>query len=203
MGSIKNRALSRIFFFLLGCALLRFGGSHSPLDAEAVCDQPTERAEREMENVPQSDRKGDLQIDRDLLGEKIGVNVHVAPLQSPNVRDLIEQSEDVSHRLDGNAVRDRRFRCLVASDDDVDACNVDPEMPEKAGEEEREDLFDEIEVAYRCDCSEDRMARGICSLPEGDIEDLFKEEKSIEAVCHFCGKKYLFSQEKVRALRKK
>ncbi|MBP3321478.1 MAG: Hsp33 family molecular chaperone HslO [Clostridia bacterium] len=64
------------------------------------------------------------------------------------------------------------------------------------------DLFDEIEVDYHCDCSKERMARGICSLPEKDIDELFEKEKNIETVCHFCGKTYGFSEEEVRGLRK-
>jgi molecular chaperone Hsp33 len=65
------------------------------------------------------------------------------------------------------------------------------------------DFFDEIEVSYKCDCSRDRMARGICSLPDGDIEELFEKEKTIETVCHFCGKSYEFSEEEVLAIRGK
>ena len=65
------------------------------------------------------------------------------------------------------------------------------------------DFFDEIEVAYKCDCSRDRMARGICSLPDGDIEELFEKEKTIETVCHFCGKTYEFSEQEVLQIRGK
>lgn len=65
------------------------------------------------------------------------------------------------------------------------------------------DFFDEIEVDYRCDCSRDRMARGICSLPDSDIAELFAEEKNIETVCHFCGKTYEFSADEVAAIREK
>lgn len=65
------------------------------------------------------------------------------------------------------------------------------------------DFFDEIEVDYRCDCSRDRMARGICSLPDSDIAELFAKEKNIETVCHFCGKTYEFSVDEVAAIREK
>ncbi len=65
------------------------------------------------------------------------------------------------------------------------------------------DFFDEIEVGYRCDCSRDRMARGVISLPDSDLQDLFLEENFIETVCHFCAEKYIFTKEEVDALRGK
>lgn len=60
------------------------------------------------------------------------------------------------------------------------------------------DLFDEIPVAYLCDCSRERMGRGIASLPESDLDEIFSDRDEAEAVCRFCGKKYRFKREELR-----
>lgn len=64
------------------------------------------------------------------------------------------------------------------------------------------DLFDEIGVSYLCDCSRERMGRGIASLQEGDLEEVFSEKEEAEAVCRFCGKRYLFTKEEVLGIRR-
>ena len=63
------------------------------------------------------------------------------------------------------------------------------------------DLFDEIPAGYVCDCSKERMGRGIASLQKQDIEEIFKDGKNAEAVCRFCGKKYVFTKEDVARFR--
>ncbi len=63
------------------------------------------------------------------------------------------------------------------------------------------DLFDELTVEYRCDCSYDRTKRAIISLGKDEVESIFKEqrekgeEEKIELGCHFCDKKYIFTKE--------
>ena len=57
------------------------------------------------------------------------------------------------------------------------------------------DLFDTIDVDYVCDCSKDRMMRAIISLGKKEIDELIKENGKIEVCCHFCDKKYAFSEE--------
>lgn len=65
------------------------------------------------------------------------------------------------------------------------------------------DLFDELEVEYKCDCSVDRIKRAVISLGKDEIESIFKEqrekgeEEKIQLECHFCDKKYAFSREDV------
>ena len=68
------------------------------------------------------------------------------------------------------------------------------------------DLFDELEVEYKCDCSVDRIKRAIISLGKDEIESIFAEqrengqEEKIELECHFCDKKYAFHREDVDKL---
>ena len=63
------------------------------------------------------------------------------------------------------------------------------------------DLFDELTVEYKCDCSYDRTRRAIVSLGKAEIDSIFAEkrdngeEEKIELECHFCDKKYVFTKE--------
>lgn len=65
------------------------------------------------------------------------------------------------------------------------------------------DLFDEIEVGYRCDCSEERMGQALLTLPKEDLRELFAEQKEIETGCRFCGSVYRFTEESLGALAAK
>lgn len=68
------------------------------------------------------------------------------------------------------------------------------------------DLFDEIEVEYKCDCSRERTGRALMSLGKKEVTDIFdearakgeKEETTLE--CHFCDKKYTFTRDEALAL---
>lgn len=47
---------------------------------------------------------------------------------------------------------------------------------------------------YICNCSRDRMERNLITLGREEIRDLIAEQRGAELVCHFCNKKYVFSE---------
>ncbi len=63
------------------------------------------------------------------------------------------------------------------------------------------DLFDAIEVEYKCDCSRERMRKKIKSLGSKEITNMFDEQESegkkrvLTAVCHFCNSEYNFTEK--------
>ena len=63
------------------------------------------------------------------------------------------------------------------------------------------DLFDELYVDYKCDCSYDRTKRAVYSLGKKEVEDIFSEQKAkgqeekITVSCHFCNKEYDFPKD--------
>ena len=69
------------------------------------------------------------------------------------------------------------------------------------------DLFDELEVEYKCNCSKERTARAIYSLGIKDVESIFEEQRNegeterLVLDCQFCNKQYEFSKEEVLDLR--
>lgn len=71
------------------------------------------------------------------------------------------------------------------------------------------DLFDELEVEYKCDCSRERTERALISVGEKECEGIFKEQREkgeeevIQLECNFCNAKYRFTKENVAKLFKK
>jgi molecular chaperone Hsp33 len=65
------------------------------------------------------------------------------------------------------------------------------------------DLFDEIDVDYRCTCSRERMERAITSISKDDLRKLFDEQiaegkpEELEIRCRFCNSTYTFTPEDV------
>ena len=63
------------------------------------------------------------------------------------------------------------------------------------------DLFDENEIAYRCDCSRERTRRALMSLPAKDLTEMIDDGKEIEMTCRFCDKRYTFSIDELKKIR--
>ncbi|MBR2336080.1 MAG: Hsp33 family molecular chaperone HslO [Clostridia bacterium] len=61
------------------------------------------------------------------------------------------------------------------------------------------DLFDVIDVDYKCTCSRERMHKALVSLGEKDLRKLFDEQiaegkpEELEVECRFCNSKYTFT----------
>ena len=61
------------------------------------------------------------------------------------------------------------------------------------------DLFDEIDVEYKCTCSEERMRNALRAMGERDIMKLFDEQEAegkpreLEVCCRFCDSKFTFT----------
>lgn len=66
------------------------------------------------------------------------------------------------------------------------------------------DLFDVIDVDYKCTCSRDRMQKALISLGEKDLRKLFDEQiaegkpEELEIECRFCNTKYSFTPEDLK-----
>lgn len=70
------------------------------------------------------------------------------------------------------------------------------------------DIFDELDVEYRCTCSEKRIRGALCSLGEKEIAKMLDEQtaegknRELEVNCRFCGKNYVFDEPTLRGLFK-
>lgn len=55
-------------------------------------------------------------------------------------------------------------------------------------------------VRWACDCSRDRFSKALSTLGKEDILKMAREDHQAECICHFCRKKYLFTEEELRRL---
>ncbi|MBE6643983.1 MAG: Hsp33 family molecular chaperone HslO [Ruminococcaceae bacterium] len=62
------------------------------------------------------------------------------------------------------------------------------------------DIFDTLEVSYKCDCSRKRMCDKIKSLGNGEILKMLEEQEAegkpreLTAICRFCNSEYTFKE---------
>ena len=68
------------------------------------------------------------------------------------------------------------------------------------------DVFDELEVEYKCDCSRERVARALITLGEGDLKKMLAEQvaegkrEELEVNCRFCGRKEIFTKADIEKM---
>lgn len=71
------------------------------------------------------------------------------------------------------------------------------------------DLFDELDVAYRCTCSRTRIAEALHAIGEKDLTEMLAEQvaegkpKELTVHCHFCGNNYTFPKAEIESFFKK
>lgn len=61
-------------------------------------------------------------------------------------------------------------------------------------------VLERVDLKYECDCSQERFETAIIALGKDEIEKLILEEQPVEAVCHFCGKKYFIEKDRLKEL---
>lgn len=65
------------------------------------------------------------------------------------------------------------------------------------------DVFDELEVSYRCECSRQRIEKALLTLGQKELETMLAEQvaegkaEELEICCRFCGRKEIFSRKDI------
>lgn len=64
------------------------------------------------------------------------------------------------------------------------------------------DIFDELEVDYKCNCSRERTEKALISIGKGEAYKILEEQNNegkdyIELSCHFCDKTYKFNKNDI------
>lgn len=68
------------------------------------------------------------------------------------------------------------------------------------------DVFDELEVDYRCNCSRERTTKALITLGKDDLLKLLEEQKaegkpeSLEVNCRFCDKKQYYNRADIEKM---
>ena len=71
------------------------------------------------------------------------------------------------------------------------------------------DVFDELEVEYKCDCSRERVERALVTLGEKDLREMLDEQEAegkareLEVKCRFCTRKEIFNESDIEKIIKK
>ncbi len=66
--------------------------------------------------------------------------------------------------------------------------------------EEKVRLLDPGPVEFQCTCSKAKIERNLCALGREELDDILKEQGTIQVCCEFCSKKYLFDSVDVAGL---
>lgn len=61
-------------------------------------------------------------------------------------------------------------------------------------------ITDTIDTKYFCDCTRERVEKALISLGTDEISKIIEEDGKAELSCHFCSKKYNFSEEDLSSL---
>jgi molecular chaperone Hsp33 len=62
------------------------------------------------------------------------------------------------------------------------------------------EILSEMPVAYRCDCSRERIERALLSISRSDLQEMIDDGKPVEMKCQFCNKAYRFTPEELKAM---
>ena len=65
------------------------------------------------------------------------------------------------------------------------------------------EILENCSVDYVCDCSDERMRRGITSLGKSEIQEIIDEQGEAEIVCQFCNKRYLYDKAELEKMKEK
>ncbi|WP_027307658.1 Hsp33 family molecular chaperone HslO [Caloramator sp. ALD01] len=61
-------------------------------------------------------------------------------------------------------------------------------------------IHEEIDIAYECDCSRERVEKALIALGKEELERLKEEEEIMQVECHFCERRYQFTKDDIQNL---
>lgn len=59
------------------------------------------------------------------------------------------------------------------------------------------EVLDEMPVHYYCTCSRARVENSFATLQDDQLRDMINSTGNVEAVCHYCNKKYVFTEKEI------
>lgn len=63
-------------------------------------------------------------------------------------------------------------------------------------------FLDKKDISYNCDCSREKVEDSLISIGKEQLLNIIEEDGQAEVVCHFCNKKYNFSEDDLKNLIK-
>ena len=140
----------------------------------------------ESEQIPSACGLGVL-VDRDQSVRAAGgYLIQLLPGAGEDVISRVEggvlAAGTVTKLLEGNDDPERMLRTIL-SDFDVEILETSP-------------------IAYRCDCSRDRMRRALLSLGPQELRTILESDGQADLSCRFCGSHQLFDRKELEELLK-
>ena len=62
------------------------------------------------------------------------------------------------------------------------------------------EILERRDTRYACDCSRERVERALITLGPKELNDMIAEQHGAQVDCHFCNKRYAFSEDELKAL---
>ena len=69
-----------------------------------------------------------------------------------------------------------------------------------SGDKDIKCIEDSTSPKYECNCNILKFEKGLISLGKSELEDLIKTNESVETVCQFCNKKYVFDKNRIKEI---
>lgn len=63
-------------------------------------------------------------------------------------------------------------------------------------------VLEKVPVAFKCQCSKERIENAVVSLGADEIQSMIDEDGKAEAQCHFCNEIYLLTREDLEQLKR-
>ena len=116
------------------------------------------------------------------------------------LEDKLRQIRSITELLSGGFTPERIVELLY---EDISVAEEEAEMSGAHIKKYVEDyeILEESEIEYKCNYTREKYYKGIITLGKNEIEHILKEEGKIEAECHFCGKKYVFTEEDFKDIK--
>lgn len=61
-------------------------------------------------------------------------------------------------------------------------------------------ILEKDEIAFKCDCSKEKYGNILATLKDSQLKAMINEDHGAELTCNFCGNKYQFSEEELKAI---
>lgn len=61
-------------------------------------------------------------------------------------------------------------------------------------------FLEKLELKYKCNCHKEKFEKGLISLGKEQLTEILNDDKQLEAVCHFCNTKYIFTESDLKTL---
>ena len=61
-------------------------------------------------------------------------------------------------------------------------------------------ILEKDEVAFKCDCSKEKYGKILATMKKSQLETMINEDHGAELTCSFCGNKYRYTEDELRAI---